>query len=143
MVRIQARRALAAFLLALPLAASGEVPAAADGGGLLQAALGLGAVLALLVGGAWLMRRGSLVAGSRAGLLKVIAATAVGPRERVVLVQAGDTWLVIGVAPGRVAALHTLPASHLDTDPARDHSMTAYGSFPDRLKQFLERGRGR
>jgi flagellar protein FliO/FliZ len=33
----------------------------------------------------------------------------VGTRERVVIVEVGSTWLVLGVAPGRVSALAEVP----------------------------------
>ncbi len=76
--------------------------------GLLQVLVGLFLVLAAVAGAAWLLRRmapGQALAG---GVLKVVGAMAVGPKERVVLVEVGDTWLVLGVAPGQVNTLHTL-----------------------------------
>ena len=33
----------------------------------------------------------------------------VGPKERVVLIEVGDTWLLLGVAASNVSLLHTLP----------------------------------
>jgi flagellar protein FliO/FliZ len=41
----------------------------------------------------------------------------VGPRERVVIVEVEDTWLVVGVAPGRVNALHQMPKGRLAATP--------------------------
>ena len=40
--------------------------------------------------------------------LKIEASVAVGTRERVVMVRAADTYLVLGVAPGQVRTLHVL-----------------------------------
>jgi flagellar protein FliO/FliZ len=69
--------------------------------------------LALVLGAvalaAWLLRRfapGQNIAGSA---MRVVGGVAVGPKERIVLVEVGETWLVVGVAPGQVNALHTLP----------------------------------
>ena len=38
----------------------------------------------------------------------MIGGVALGPKERLVLVEIGETWLVLGVAPGQVNTLHTL-----------------------------------
>ena len=54
-------------------------------------------------------KRLSAPRGDAAGLLRIVAGTAVGPRERVVVVEVGDTWLVLGVAPGQVSALAEIP----------------------------------
>jgi flagellar protein FliO/FliZ len=43
------------------------------------------------------------------GVVRVRGGIAVGQRERVVVVEVRDTWLVLGVAPGTVRALHSLP----------------------------------
>ncbi|MCB8888517.1 flagellar biosynthetic protein FliO [Vreelandella malpeensis] len=42
--------------------------------------------------------------------LKVVGSTAVGGRERVVVVEIEDTWLVVGVSGGRITKLHERPA---------------------------------
>ena len=78
--------------------------------GLLQAALGLGAVIGLIFLCAWAARRLGLKPSGGNRLLKVVSSAMVGQRERVVVVEIGDAWLVLGVAPGQVSALHTLPA---------------------------------
>lgn len=77
-------------------------------GSMLQFAIGLGIVLGLIVAAGWFMKRFQL-GPSAAGLVKVIAGAAVGQRERVVIVEIGDTWMVLGVAPGSVNALTTMP----------------------------------
>ena len=67
--------------------------------------------LLLILGGfilvAWLVRRW-MPQGAQAGLVKVVGATSVGPRERVVVVEVDDTWLVLGVGGGQVRSLHTM-----------------------------------
>ena len=77
-------------------------------GSMLQFAVGLGLVLGLIVAAGWFMKRFQL-GPSAAGLVKVVAGAAVGQRERVVIVEIGDTWMVLGVSPGSVNALTTLP----------------------------------
>ncbi|MCX7628585.1 MAG: flagellar biosynthetic protein FliO [Methylophilaceae bacterium] len=85
----------------------------------LQMLLGLGLVLALIAATAWLLRR--LAPGQVAGRgdLRVVAAVAVGPKERVVLVDVGETRLVLGVAPGSVTRLHEMPRPAQPDHPAQ------------------------
>ena len=85
--------------------------------GLLQTTLGLALVLALIFGATWAMRR--LSPSARQGtLIKVVASQTLGPRERVVMVEVGDQWLLLGVAPGAVRALQTLPKGSVPEAPA-------------------------
>jgi flagellar protein FliO/FliZ len=74
-----------------------------------QALAGLALVLAVIGASAWLMRRMQRIAPAKGSPLRLRGALAVGPRERVVLLEVEGTWLVLGVAPGRVSALHALP----------------------------------
>ncbi len=80
-----------------------------SGGSIVTMLLALAATLALIGLVAWLMKRLPQRAFGAPAFLKVISSVAVGARERVVVVEAGETWLVLGVAPGRVNALHQLP----------------------------------
>ncbi len=74
----------------------------------LQMMGGLLLVLAIIGGITWLLKRFSLISTAAAGIVKVVAATGVGQRERVIVVEIDNTWLVLGVAPGRVNKLHTM-----------------------------------
>jgi flagellar protein FliO/FliZ len=78
---------------------------------LLGTALSLLAVLALFVGAAWLARRSRPMLGAKGNgpALKAVASLSLGTRERVVIVEAAGQWLVLGVAPGSVRPLHSLP----------------------------------
>ncbi|HUL93805.1 MAG TPA: flagellar biosynthetic protein FliO [Burkholderiales bacterium] len=103
-------RVLAALALgAAPVCAMAADAASSPGlGSLLQVSLGLGVVLAMVVGAAWLARRLGVTPGQSDGLVKVRGGAAVGQRERVVVVEVENTWLVLGVAPGRVSPLHAM-----------------------------------
>ncbi len=117
--------------------------AAADGsldaaGSLVQMFLGLAVVIGLLYASLHVLKRLGAGTGNAAGLLKVRGATAVGPRERVVLVDVAGKVLVLGVTPGRITALHTLDAADLPGTP--DASQPPAGKdFQSWLKQTLER----
>ncbi len=80
-------------------------------GSVVQMLLGLVMVLAMVVGAAWLLKRFVVLHASGDGPIRVIAGASVGPRERVVLVEVGETWLLVGVASGQVNTLHTMPRS--------------------------------
>lgn len=75
----------------------------------LQMLFGLGVVLAAIAATAWLLRRFAPGQVGSTGDLRVVAAVAVGPKERVVLVDVGETRLVLGVAPGLVTRLYEMP----------------------------------
>ena len=117
----------AASLAAVPAIAQTESAATPSAGSLVQATLGLALVLALIVAIAWIAKRitpGALRGGSLP--LTIVASQAVGQRERVVVVEIADQWLVIGVAPGRVCALSTMPKGVLPAPtPAATTQFTA------------------
>ncbi len=88
-------------------------PAPAVGSGsILQIMFSLLLVLAAIVLVAWLLKRMNVTRQGTGNHLKVLGGVAVGQRERVVLVEIENTWLVIGVGPGQIRALHTLPKSN-------------------------------
>ncbi|WP_035853532.1 flagellar biosynthetic protein FliO [Deefgea rivuli] len=97
-------------LIGLPLSVLAAV-GKADGPGfgqVFQVIFALLLVLGLIVGAAWLMRRFSLVPGGANAQMRVVSAVMVGTRERVVIVEVRDTWLVLGVTSEQVNMLHTL-----------------------------------
>ncbi|MCA3183779.1 MULTISPECIES: flagellar biosynthetic protein FliO [unclassified Cupriavidus] len=90
---------------------AGNAPAISSGGSLAQAGLGLFAVIALILGIAWVARRVGLVRhGSGSASIKVVNSLALSTRQKVMTVEVGDTWLVLGVSPNEIRPLHTLPA---------------------------------
>ena len=104
----------AAFLVAGSAFAQATEPQPPMTGGLLQATLGLALVVGLILAVAWVAKR--LAPGVLRGTgvpLTIVASQSVGQRERVVVVEVSDQWLVLGVAPGRVSALSTLPKGSL------------------------------
>ncbi len=116
--RTAARVAVAAHALWLS-AAQAQAPAApaaaagSDGPSLLPMVLVLLLVLALIPVSMWLLKRlGAGGAASVAGM-KVVATLPLGPRERLVVVEAGDRWLVLGVTPSNINRVGTLPKGAL------------------------------
>jgi flagellar protein FliO/FliZ len=107
-----------------------------DGTGLLRATLGLALVLALIFAAGWVMRRIAPTRAGGAGPVRVIGSQAVGTRERVVLLEVGEQWLVVGVAPGNVRGLATLPRGELPSAPASP--ATAFTSLLARARAHRE-----
>jgi flagellar protein FliO/FliZ len=141
---------LAASSLALaaePRVASGTLVAPAVGAGtsipslglagVMQALLGLAAVLALVMACAWLARRFGLQAPRLGSAVKVVGGVMLTTKERVVVVEVQGTWLVLGVAPGKVSMLHALPAEIDDLDDPAESGAAV--PFADRLRDSLVR----
>ena len=105
---------------------------------MLQFAVGLALVLGLIVAAGWFMKRFS-IGPAASGLVKVVAGAAVGQRERVVIVEVGDTWMVLGVAPGRVSPLHTMARGQM---AAQQIPATGAPGFSTWLKETMEKRRG-
>ncbi len=108
------RFAPALALLPLPALAADAAPPVLDAGTVLQMVASLALVLAAIVALAWLLRRLGQGAAGHSGMLRVIASASLGQKERVVVVELADTWLVLGVAPGQVSQLHVLPRQTTD-----------------------------
>lgn len=103
------------------------------GSSALQMVFWLIVVLALLLASLWLLKRLNQPRGAVAGLLRVVTGVAVGPRERVVILELGNSWLVLGVAPGQVTTLAEIPRQEL---PPGARAPTP-GELPAWLKQIV------
>ncbi|WP_437884253.1 flagellar biosynthetic protein FliO [Pseudomonas sp. LRF_L74] len=135
------RRLLILFLIlpALAMAAEGEVAKPASpvansdiASQLLQMLFGLALVIGLILLMAWLMRRVQRV-GPRGGqVIKLVATQALGPRDRLVLVQVGGEQVLLGLTSGRITPLHVLkePVSLADAEAATPE-------FAQRLMELL------
>ncbi|MGO4280376.1 flagellar protein FliO/FliZ [Cupriavidus sp. OV038] len=130
--------AQAASAPAAPVAQS--APVISGGASLAQAGLGLFAVIALILGMAWLARRVGLVRhGSGGATMKVVGSLMLGARQKVVMVEVGDTWLVLGVSAGEIRPLHTLPAQPDAMVPAGTTApQPLQGGFGERLMRAMQ-----
>jgi flagellar protein FliO/FliZ len=116
-----------------------DLPGAAlSAGSVAQVLFGLVLVLALVGAVAWLLKRLSAFRAPGAGLIRVLAGAAVGQRERIVLVEVGETWLLVGVAPGHVTTLHTMPKLASASPPGVPTPATVGASFATWLSRKME-----
>ncbi len=125
----------AAALAAAPAWAAAEPPGVSTSGALLQGLFGLLIVLAALAAFFWFLRRFSPGQSSAQGAVKVVGGVMLGPRERLVVVEVGETWLLLGVGGGQVNTLHTLPRPANYIPSARE----PLPGFADKLKELLPR----
>nr|WP_189657593.1 flagellar biosynthetic protein FliO [Pseudomonas sp. RW3S2] len=90
-----------------PVPASTATPAGM-GGQLAQMVFGLLVVVGAIFLLAWLLRR-LQVAQPRGGqVIEIVGSRALGPRDRLLLVQVGKEQILIGHSPGSIEALHVM-----------------------------------
>lgn len=121
-------------LFAAPHAASTAAPAGA--GGLASVTFALLIVLAAIFAVAWLARRVRGIGNRVGNAIDVLADMPLGPKERAVLLKVGTEQILIGVAPGRVSALHVL-RDPIELPKATPATPPAVVSFSALLKRSL------
>lgn len=86
------------------------VPAAPGslGGQLAQMVFGLLLVVGLIFFLAWLLRRMQGTAPKGGQVIEIVGSRAIGPRDRLLLVQVGKEQILIGHSPGSIEALHVM-----------------------------------
>jgi flagellar protein FliO/FliZ len=111
---MRAATALAA-LLASEVAIAATIPATPApgapgslGGQLAQMVFGLLLVVGLIFLLAWLVRRMQGAAPRSGQVIEIVGTRAIGPRDRLLLVQVGKEQILIGHSPGSIEALHVL-----------------------------------
>ncbi|WP_322048736.1 flagellar biosynthetic protein FliO [Paraburkholderia sp. J67] len=118
-------------------------------GAVLQTVFGLVLVIGVVFGCAWLARRLGLQHGPKNALVKTVGGASLGGKERVAVVEIGDTWLVLGAAPGNVRLLHTMPAGELPGAANVANAANAaagpalQGSFGQRFRDALKQEAGK
>ncbi|WP_415639555.1 flagellar biosynthetic protein FliO [Pseudomonas floridensis] len=78
------------------------------GGQVVQLLLGLLLVVGLIFVLAWVMRRVQRVGPNNSQVIELVSSRAIGPRDRLVLVQVGNEQVLLGITPGNITTLHVL-----------------------------------
>ena len=131
---------MAAALLSMPVFAQSPVveTPGVSGVAMLQMLLGLALIICILFFGAYFLRK---LNGGRSfgntGPLRVVGGLMLSARERIVLVEIDDTWIVVGIVPGQIKTLHTLPKGEL---PPVKNNEIPFGQW---LKQITDRNEKR
>ena len=106
-------------------------------GNYIQVMLGLVFVVFLIFALAWLVRRMGRLQSVIGGSMKLLGGISLGQRERAVLIQVGETQMLLGVAPGSVRTLHVF------NEPVVTATPTSTGdSFADKLGAVLKQKAG-
>lgn len=103
-------------------------------GGLFSVLFGLIAVIAMIVGLAWMARRTGMMRPQDNALIQIVGSASLGTRERVAIVQVQDSWIVVGVSPAGVTSLATLPKGNVSLPPG----FASPAGFAGKLKAMLE-----
>lgn len=105
--------------------------------GLLQVVLSLVAILALIIGAAWIAKRFFTVHAQGGSVIKLLGGINVGGREKVLLLEIGEQWVVVGVAPGHISTLTTMPrqavVANTNTTQEQPKAFSAW------LKQIMDK----
>lgn len=101
----------------------------------LQMLFGLAIVAGAIVAAAWCLRRFVTPIQGTNAFFKPFASASLGPRERIVAVETGDSWLILGVTAHTVTHLQTLPRGELPPSAANNMAQ----SFPALLSKALNR----
>lgn len=124
-------------------------PPSASAGGVLQTILALSFVLALLAALAWAMKRYGPRSSATNATLRMVGSLSLGGRERILIIEVADQWIVVGAAPGRVNALALMPRqSGTGSGSGTDSGATLVpgasgGNFSHWLKQTMDKRHGK
>ena len=124
-----------ALLLLCPALAMAQAGPPSTGASVIQMLFSLFVVLALLIGGLWMLKRLSGHQSPSNNLIRVVGGTSLGTRERVVLVELGPTWLVLGVPPHSSNTLAEMPRQALPP--------SASPTVPGWLQKMLDKKHGK
>ena len=109
-------------------------PPGVSGSAIVQMLLGLTLIIGLLFAGAYLLRK---LNGGRSfghtGPMRIVGGLMISARERIVLLEVGEEWIVIGIVPGQIKTLHTLPKGEIQPPGGSEKS------FGQWLKHIGER----
>ncbi len=115
------------------LKSAGVTNSALGAGSYIQMILGLLFIVLLIFALAWLMRRVGRLQSVMGGCMKLLGGVSLGQRERAVLLQVGETQMLLGVAPGSVRTLHVF-----DKPVVTATASVAGNRFADKLNAVLK-----
>lgn len=111
----------------------GVSPAPTSLTSLVTVGVGLIAVLAIIFGCAWVVRRMNGLTGVNNQAMKVVAAMALGARERIALIDVGGTQILVGITPSAIRTLHVFE------EPVVTPGEGANSDFARRLQGMIGR----
>jgi flagellar protein FliO/FliZ len=116
----------AAALLAPAIARAADVQPGPGAAQIVELVFGLAVVIAAVLLSSRLLFRMQRGGGAGGAQLRVVSSLVVGQKERIVLLQAGKTQLLVGVTSAQVSTLHVLDEPIADL-PAVESRVPAGG----------------
>ena len=134
------------FLMVYGNAWAADAVNASPSTGIFKMMCGLAIVLAVMAIIAWAIKRVlPNIGNNQQSVARVISSVSVGSRERVVVVQVADRWIVVGVAPGQVNGIANLDAASQQVleNTSDNHANTNLGgitqAFSPTFSQWLQK----
>lgn len=125
---------------AKPGSAAGAAVASASG--LTHISMVLLLVVGLIAGMAWLLRRLGVARNPSGTTVKVVSGVNLSNRERILVVEIADQWIVVGVAPGCINTLATMPRQEAAPRDSRRIDLPAGKNFGVWLKRTIDQRNG-
>ena len=97
---------------------------------------GLLAVLALIFGCAWIVRRMGGMTGGTTRAIKVVSVMPMGTRERIALIEVGGAQILVGVTPSTIRTLHVFD------EPVVSAGEPVSGDFARKLQGMIGKSWG-
>ncbi|MCE2680172.1 MAG: flagellar biosynthetic protein FliO [Burkholderiales bacterium] len=92
-------------------------------------------VLGLMLGLAWALKKFGItrtLTGNH--FIKTLAVMSLGAREKIALVEVGETWLVLGITPHAINTLHSMPKGSMEL-PGNLATAQTFASLLERVKK--------
>lgn len=121
---------------------SAATAAVASAGSLTQVALVLLLVVGLIAGAAWLLKRLGMARTGGGTTVRIVSGVSLSNRERILVVEVADQWIVVGVAPGCINTLATMPRQESVTPGGPGVPAPAGANFAHWLKQTMDKRSG-
>jgi len=128
------------LLMAVAASAAGEQRASAMGASaMLEMLLWLVVVIGFILACAWAYKRlnGGMLAPM--GVIKVRSVISVGNREKIALVEVGETQLLVGVTSSQINTLHVFDKPAIELSTHSDNSNNNQSEFAAKLQGFLNK----
>jgi flagellar protein FliO/FliZ len=115
--------------------------------GSLSPLLWFAAIVAMIPLALWLLKRTPLGGASAGNVMRTVAALPLSPNQRLLTVEVGQgedrRWLVLGVSPGSITTLHTLPPQAEADSAGSALPAGAHPAFAQILGRLQRPGGGR
>lgn len=113
--------------------AAGAIAPVVGGGELLGMGMSMAVVIATILVLGWVYSRSRLVGSGASDLIKVVATRALGPKERLIIVEIADQQLLVGMTSTSVQTLHVFDAPVVTATEAAEKP-----GFAERLKAAVK-----